>query len=138
MMKKALLLAVFTFVFVAGWISFAQADLEWKILKELDLKSTPLDMAPSPDGKWLWILTPGEVLIFSVREGILTDRIPVDKEFDRIAALPRPELFTITSSTKKALQVIFFEPFYKIDVSELPAKGPYDASVALVVFDDYQ
>jgi hypothetical protein len=140
-MKKTVVLSVLAFFFVAGWTFFpqiVQAALEWRIIKDLDLKTTPLDVAPSADGKWLFILTPGEILAYSLAEGMITDRIPVDKEFDRIAPLPRPDLLTIASSTKKTLQVILFEAVYKIDVAGLPFKGPQDASVTVAVFDDYQ
>jgi len=141
MMKRMMKLLVLVFLFVAGWTFFpqiVQADLEWRIIKDLDLKTTPLDVAPSADGKWLLILTPGEILVYSFPEGKITDRIPVDKDFDRIASLPRADMFTIASSTKKALQIILFEAIYKIDVAGLPFKGPQDASVTVVVFDDYQ
>jgi hypothetical protein len=141
MMKKKMIILVLAFFFSAGWIPFpqiVQADLEWRIIKDLDLKTTPLDVAPSADGKWLFILTPGEILVYSFPEGKITDRIPVDKDFDRIASLPRADMFTIASSTKKALQIIVFEAVYKIDVTGLPFKGPQDASVTIVVFDDYQ
>jgi len=127
--------------FVAGWTfspQFVQADVEWKILKELDLKTTPLDIAPSVDGKWLFILTPGEILIFLISEGTISDRIPVDKDFDRIAPLRRPDLLSLTSSTKKTLQVIHFEAIYKLDLTGLPFKGPQEAPVTVAVFDDYQ
>jgi hypothetical protein len=141
MMKRMMKLLVLAFLFVAGWTFFpqiVQADLEWKIIKDLDLKTTPLDVAPSADGKWLLILTPGEILVYSFPEGKITDRIPVDKDFDRIASLPRADMFTIASSTKKALQIILFEAVYKIDMTGLPFKGPQNASVTVVVFDDYQ
>jgi hypothetical protein len=140
-MKRMMKLLVLAFLFVAGWTFFpqiVQADLEWRIIKDLDLKTTPLDVAPSADGKWLFILTPGEILVYSFPEGKITERIPVDKEFDKIASLPRADMFTIASSTKKALQIIVFEAVYKIDVTGLPFKGPQDASVTVVVFDDYQ
>jgi len=141
MMKRMMKLLVLAFLFVAGWTFFpqiVQANLEWRIIKDLDLKTTPLDVAPSADGKWLFILTPGEILVYSFPEGKITDRIPVDKDFDRIASLPRADMFTIASSTKKALQIILFEAVYKIDVTGLPFKGPSDAAVTVVVFDDYQ
>jgi hypothetical protein len=127
--------------FVASWIflpQIVQAEVEWRIIKDLDLKTTPLDIAPSIDGKWMFILTPGEILIFSVSDGTISDRIPVDKDFDRIAPLPRPDVITITSSTKKTLQVIRFENIYKIDLAGLPVKGPQGASVTIAIFDDYQ
>ena len=139
MMKRMMKLLVF--LFVAGWTFFpqiVQADLEWRVIKDLDLKTTPLDVAPSLDGKWLFILTSGEFLVYSFTEGRITDRIPVDKDFDKIASLPRADMFTIASTTKKALQIILFEAVYKIDVTGLPFKGPQDASVTVVVFDDYQ
>ena len=132
---------VLAFLFVGGWTFFpevVQADLEWRIIKDLDLKTTPLDVAPSMDGKWLFILTPGEILVYSFPEEKITDRIPVDKAFDRIASLPRADMLTIASSTKKALQVILLEAIYRIDVTGLPFKGPSDAAVTVAVFDDYQ
>ena len=138
-MKRTLILLVF--VLMTGWTFFPQivrADMEWKVVKDLDLKTTPLDVSSSADGKWLLILTPGEILVFSLAEGVITERIPVDKDFDRIASLPRADMVTITSSTKKALQIILLESVYKFDVSGLPFRGPQDASVAIVVFDDYQ
>ena len=141
MTKKKTIILVLAFFFAAGWLSLPQiiqADMEWRTIKDLDLKTTPLDVAPSADGKWLFILTPGEILVYSFPEGKITNRIPVDKEFDRITSLPRADLLTITSSTKKTLQIILFEVINKIDVSGLPFKGPQDASVTIIVFDDYQ
>lgn len=83
MMKKKIIIFVLAFFFWAGWIPFpqmAQADLEWRTIKDLDLKTTPLDVAPSADGQWLFILAPGEILVYSAQEGKVIDRIPVDKE----------------------------------------------------------
>jgi hypothetical protein len=141
MMKRTVIVSVLALLFVVGWTFFpknAHADLEWKIVKNLDLKTTPLDIASSADGRWLFILTSGEILVYSFPEGMITDRIPIDKSFDRITSLPRPDLLTIASSTKKTLQIILLEAVYKIDVTGLPFKGPQDASVTVVVFDDYQ
>jgi len=140
-MKRTMIFLVLAFWLVAGWVFFpqvVQADLEWKVVKDLDLQATPLDVTPSADGKWLFILTPGEILVYSFTEARITDRIPVDKSFDRIASLPRADMVTITSSAKKTLQIILLEAVYKIDVTGLPFKGPSDAAVTVVVFDDYQ
>ena len=140
-MKKTTIIFLLAFLLSAGSISLpqiAQADMEWRIIKDLDLKTTPLDVASSADGKWLFILTPGEILVYSFLEGKITDRIPVDKEFDRITSLPRADMLTITSSTKKTLQIILIEVVYKIDITGLPFKGSQDASVTIVLFDDYQ
>ncbi len=140
-MKRTMILLVFAFLSVAGWAFLprvVQADLEWKVIKDLDLKATPLDVSPSADGKWLFILTPGEILVYSFPEARITDRIPVDKEFDRIASSPRADMVTLSSSAKKAIQIIGLEAIYKIDVTDSPFKGPQGAPVTVVVFDDYQ
>lgn len=140
-MKKTVMFLTLVFFLVAGWAFFPQAlqaDVEWKVVKDLDLKETPLDVTPSADLRWLFILTPGQILLYSFPEGRITDRIPVDKDFDRIASLPRADMVTISSSAKKTVQIILLEAVYKIDLTDLPFKGPQDARVTLVVFDDYQ
>ena len=140
-MKKTMIILVLALLLSASWTFSPQivhADFEWKILKDLDLKTTPLDVSPSVDGKWLFILTPGEILVYSFPQGGITDRIAVDKDFDRIVSLQRPDMLTISSSKKKALQIILLEAKYRIDVTGLPFKGPQNASVTLIVFDDYQ
>jgi hypothetical protein len=132
------ILAIFLAV---GWFPFhreALADFEWRILKDLDLQMPPLDVAPSADGQRLFILTAGEILVYSIPEEKITGRIPVDKEFDRIAALPRADTVTITSTVKKALQIIVLESIYKIDSTGLPFKGPQNAAVTVAIFTDYQ
>ena len=140
-MKKMAVVLVLAFLSLAGWTLFlptAQAGLEWKVLKDLDLKASPLDVAPSADGQWLYILTPGEILVYSMQEGKITDQVPVGKEFDRIASLPRANGLTLSSSANKTIQIIMLENILTIDVSGLPFKGPRDAPVVIAVFDDYQ
>jgi hypothetical protein len=90
------------------------------------------------DGKWLYILAPGEILVYSFSAGTITDRIPVDKNFDRIASLPRVDTLVIASSAKKAVQIVLLEPLYEIDATGSPFRGPQGAPVVIVVFDDYQ
>jgi hypothetical protein len=140
-MKKLTVVLVLAFLCLAGGALFlptAQAGLEWKILKDLDLKASPLDVAPSADGQWLYILTPGEILVYSMQEGKITDQVPVGKEFDRIVSLPRANGLTLSSSANKTIQIIMLENVLTIDVSGLPFKGPRDAPVVIAVFDDYQ
>ena len=140
-MKKTVTCIACVLVALAVWISFphiSRADVEWKVIKDLDLKETPRDIAPSLDGKWLYILTPGEVAIYSFIDGKITDRVPVDKNFDKITSLPWPDTLVISNSAKKALQFVLIERSYRIDVTSSPFKGPQEAPATIVVFDDYQ
>jgi hypothetical protein len=139
-MKKKFLL-VLSLLLLAGWTffpQFVQAEMEWKILKDLDLRTTPLDIAPSADGQWLFILTPGEILVYSMREGKVVERTPVDKDFDRIVSSPRADILSITSSREKTVRMISFTLIHRIDVTGLYPKGPPDAPVTVAVFTDYQ
>jgi hypothetical protein len=129
------------FVLMTGMIfgsPTAWADMEWRLSKPFDLKATPLDVASSPDGQRLFILTPQEILVFSFRDGKIVGQVPVDKDFDRITSMSGGNGVIISSSIKRAVQVLTFEMVYKIDVTEQPFKGPKNAPVTLVVFDDYQ
>ena len=138
---RKLIIFIMAILAIAAWAVFpgvVHADVEWKVLKSLDLKASPLDVAPSMDGQRLFVLTPGEILVYSIPEGKITDHIAVDKEFDRIVALPRGDTLSLLSSKKKMLQVVVLESIYKIDVSGLPFKGPKDAPVTVAIYDDYQ
>jgi len=133
-------LLIVGFLLSSIWIfpPTALADLEWKVLKSLDLKISPIDVASSADGQRLFILTSGEILVYSFPEDKITDRIPVGKEFDRITSLPRGDVLTVTSSSNKTRQVILIQAVFKIDIAGHPFKGSKEAAVTIAVFTDYQ
>ena len=138
---RKLIIFIMAILAIAAWATFpgvVHADVEWKVLKSLDLKASPLDVAPSMDGQRLFVLTPGEILVYSIPEGKVTDHIAIDKDFDRIVSVPRGDTLSLLSSKKKMLQVVVLESIYKIDVSGLPVKGPKDAPVTIAIYDDYQ
>jgi hypothetical protein len=128
-------------ILAAGLVLFTQtvrADMEWRVSPPVDLKVAPLDIAPSPDGQRLFVLAKGEVLVYSLREGKIIGAKNVDQDFDRIAALGAVNGVTLSSSNRKTLQVLTFEMIQNIDISGSPFKGPENAPVTLIVFDDYQ
>jgi len=140
-MKKTVVAGMIAAFLSAGWFGWTaslRAEVDFKTVRELDLKTRPLDVTPSADGELLFILTPGEVLVYSLREGKITERVPVGKDFDRITASPRGNLITLTSSTKKTLQTVLLEFSYPIEVTGLPFKGAENAPVVIAVFTDYQ
>ncbi len=114
------------------------AAAELTPIKELNLNAKPLDVAAAPDGQKLFVLTPGEILVYSVPEGAVTDRIPVEKDFDGIAFFPQGNTLVLTSSVKNALKTVLLDFIYDIDITGLPVKGPKDAPVTIAVFSDYQ
>ncbi len=141
MLKRTMTLFAMGVLLTTGLIfspQIARGEMDWRIIKQLDIKTPPPDVAPSADGRRLFILTPGEILVYAILEERITDRIPVGREFDKIAASPRADIVTLTSSVQMTLQMIVLEAVQKINVTGLPFKGSADAFVTIAVFTDYQ
>lgn len=114
------------------------ADVDWTEKRELNLEASPLDVAASSDGEWLFVLTPGQLLVYSAPENKLLKQIPVDGQFDRLAYSARDNTLVLSSSSGRSLKFIELELVHEFDVSGLPFKGPENAVVTVAVFGDYQ
>jgi protein-disulfide isomerase len=114
------------------------AQVEGTISEELDLKSPPVDMCVSADGKWLYVLSAGEVAVYSFAEGEIVNRIAVDKAFDRMLYIKEKNSLVVSSSSDNTVQIIQLEEVYQFDTSGLPYQGSKRAPITLVVFSDYQ
>lgn len=123
---------------LSGSISAMGAGLEWQVEKEASLDAQPSGLAVSPDGKWIFVLMPGEIQVHSPSNGEIITRIPIDRSYDRLAYSPKESELVLTSTTGKKLQIIRLDPVYDIDISGLPFKGPQNAPVTVAVFSDYQ
>jgi len=126
---------------MVSWICVPElfaAEVEWTIKKQLNLEAPPLDIFPSADGQWIFILAPGEVLVYSIAEDKVMNRIPVDKAFDRLTYSAKSNTLVLSSRSEKILKIIRLEVIYKIDISQLPFKGPKHARVTIAIFSDYQ
>jgi hypothetical protein len=134
-MKKMLLAAAVLGFFLC---TPAWADLSWTTLRELNLETEPQDVAVSEDGQSVFILVPGEILVYSVPGNTVEKKIPVDKGFDRIAYSPKLHAVVLTGSGSKAMKILKLQEIYQIDVSGLPFRGPENAPVTMAVFSDYQ
>ncbi len=123
-----LLLVVF-FVVSVGFVGSVSAELEWKFRKPVPLTSAPLDNAVSTDGQLLYVLSAGEIMVFSLTQNKTINTIPIESEYDRISVSPKGDSLIVTSSAGKSLKIIDLEFIYNIDISGLPLKGPANAPV---------
>lgn len=140
MKKAARKFGIFLFVIVS-WVSvpqFIYAEIDLTLIKQTNLNVQPLDIATSADGKLIFILTRGEILVYSVAEGKVVNRISIDKNFDRVTYADKNNVLILTSSSSKKLNIIQVDFIYNIALDGLPFKGPADAAVTIAVFDDYQ
>jgi hypothetical protein len=134
-MKKAWLLAV-----LIGFVCCnpAWADLSWKALRDVGLEKEPIDVAASADGQMVFILVPGEVLVYSIAGNAIERRISLDKDFDRVAYAPGLHALVVTAGGSKTLRVLMLQDVHDLDLSGLSFKGPENAPVTIAVFSGYQ
>ncbi len=129
------------FSLMVSWVLVPQlfaADLELTERKQIKLDVSPLDTAISADGQWLFILTPGEIIVYSTLEEKISKGIPIDKGFDRLTYSAKTNSLILSSQSEKAVKIIQLELIHKFDLSGLPFKGPENALVTMAVFGDYQ
>jgi protein-disulfide isomerase len=114
------------------------ADVDWTAGRQVGLKATPLDICASADGKWLYVLCPAEILIYSFNEDKIVKRIPLDKSVDRMIYIKEKNALVVTGHSGNTIRVIQLEVVNTFSTDGLPHKGPKDAPVTIVVFSDYQ
>ena len=118
--------------------STMSATVEWTISKELDLKAPPVDMCASADGTWLYILSAGEIAVYSFADEKIVDRIAVDTAFDRMVYVQEKDALIVTSRSDNRVRIIQLEEVHTFSYSGLPYQGPKGAPVVIAVFSDYQ
>ncbi|MGD1969136.1 MAG: hypothetical protein PVH74_06420 [Desulfobacterales bacterium] len=134
------LIMVFTLIMVLGPLTsgLASDNVEWSVLQTLQLDATPIDVALTPDGRKIFVLTDqGKVLVFS-RSTKPDAKIDVGNHVDRIKSGPRGDTLILSSGKNKTIQVISIDFIQTINTSGSPFKGPEDAPVVIAVFDDFQ
>ena len=125
-------------VLACATMSYAAVAVEWEVQKTLQLKSDPIDVAVSPDGRRIFVLDErGQILIYS-SAGSFLDKIDVGNQFDHIKVSPRGDQLILNSRKKKSIQIITLDFIQDINISGSPFKGSEDAPVVIAVFDDFE
>jgi len=140
-MRNRLWIYLTSFIAVLCWggvSSITGADVDWTEKTDLNLEASPLDVVASADGEWLFVLTPGQLLVYAAPENKLLKKIALDGQFDRLAHSARDNTLVLSSSSGKSLKFIELQLVHEFDISGLPFKGPENAAVSVAVFGDYQ
>jgi len=119
-------------------VAEALASVEWTPGRAFKIDESPVDVACSADGRWVFVLTDeGSLLIYSA-EGKLADRIAVGTHVDSIKTGPKADILLLVSRKNKTVEEIVLDFIYDINISGSPFKGKDTAPVIITVFNDYQ
>ena len=137
MIRKISVLGVVLLLMVASG-AMGSETVEWEVLNTLELEASPLDVAISPDGKSVFVLThEGNIHIYEV-DGRLKDKIEVGEKIDQINLDPQGKLLFATSRQNKTVKVIALDFIKQISTTGSPYKGLEDAPVVIADFSDFQ
>ncbi len=137
-MKSRFAVSLLTLYLLLVWVDYSSATVEWEVWRTLKLNQEPLDVAVSINGRWTFILTEnGELIIYS-HNGVLKGKISVGNSVDAIKSGPKENILFLSSRRDQTVQIIKLDFIQDINVSGSPFKGPADAPVVIVVFDDFQ
>jgi hypothetical protein len=133
----SILIVLLICIFGVG-VTYVNAKMELTVQKKLQFKEKPLSMVSSRDGKYLYILFEGKLLVYSLMENKRQYTISLDKNIDKITLSEKNELLILASSSEKTAQILKIDFIRQIDTSGLPYQGPQDAPVTVIAFIDYQ
>ncbi|UCD71268.1 MAG: hypothetical protein JSW70_09755 [Syntrophobacterales bacterium] len=138
-MKKTPIMLGMALVVIVSLLSVPLAipdNVDWTTSGQFHLKAPALDMYVSADRKWFYILSKGEIAVYSFADGKIVNRITIDKAFDRMIYLQEKNSLVVTSRSGNALQTIHLKLMFS--TSGLPYKGSEHAPITVAIFSSYQ
>jgi len=125
-----------------GWcalgIGTAFAEVELRTYKQYQLTETPVDIAVSRAGKWVYVLTQkGTIRVYTL-EGDLKDEVQVGSGVNRIEPGPQDHILFLSNSKDGTVRIFLFDFIHDINITGSPVKGSADAPVTVAVFSDFE
>ena len=141
-MNRRIPFSIFTLMFAILPVLFLSSKtfgaFELEVKSNLIIDVTPIDVAFSPDGRKLFVLTDrGSILVYT-SGNTPTDKIEVGSHVDQIKVGPKGDVLVLSSRQNKTIQIVQLDFIQSINISGSPFKGPEDAAVVIAVFDDFQ
>ena len=141
MKSKPVLLIIYAVILtlaISAHVPAATIGVEATKLKQFTVDKPPLDVVTATDGQLMFVLVPGEILIYSNMGERPINRISVDRHFDRMAFAEKLDLLILSSSASKKVDMLRIDLVNEVSIAGSPYMGRADAKVTIAVFDDYQ
>lgn len=116
----------------------ADQKLEWKIVRKIDVKEKPVDIAHSLDGKYAFVLTELHVVNVYDQAGVLQGSIPVEQGVNAIALGPQGQYLHLSDNVSNTFYTLALDYVLQINTANAPTKGDLNAPVVVAVFSDFQ
>jgi len=146
MLFKRLVYLFSTLLFVTSTVNTGSAssgdvsssNLEWETLQQWKLPQSPVDIAHSLDGKYVFVLTQENKVLIYTAQGNLEGTVPVDKGVTAIDIAPRAEMLYLINGDTQTFTALSIDFIRQIPVNGSPTLGPEDAPVNITVFTDFE
>ncbi len=140
MVRQAMVMAFAAWLLVGAWMMHPASAMEvdWVKAPDVDLGEKALDIAVTADGETLFALMEGKVVVYSFPDESVVQHIPLSEPYSRIAFSDATRTLVLSGNPSGKLTSLRIEFIRPIDVTGLPYRGPADAPVTIVVFDDYE
>lgn len=112
--------------------------VSWEQVREFTLKTKPLDIAHSLDGKYAFVLTEENSIQVYDSNGNLQGTIPVAEGVNAIALDPLGQYLHLSNSSTSSFATLAIDFVLQIKTSNAPFRGEADAPVTIAVFSDFQ
>lgn len=136
MKARRLFLSVLLLGIVFWQPSRAEVDLE--VLGNMALDATPVDVAVSEDGRWIYVLTTEARLHIYSHKGELKGSVAVPAGSQRIASGPGDDILFVTNTDNRTVQAVRVNLQHAFTSEQSPTKGPAEAPVTLTLFTDFE
>ena len=116
----------------------ACAEVQWSTLGTIQLDDTPKDIALSRDGTTAYVLAERSILLISLQENKVTEKIPLNETFERISLSADESTVYLTKPNAQQIVLLQISQLYEIPVGTSPIIGNPKAPVSVVAFLDFQ
>jgi hypothetical protein len=137
-MKKTLIAIAMAAALTTLTAMRAGAEVDWQLLRTLNIEAAPIDIAVSADGSYVYVLAESGTVLIYRNDGTLEGRLETGKPADRIRVGQKETVLYLQDSTAKTVHIVNLDFIKEIDIEGAPFKGKAGAPVAMVVFSDFQ